>query len=58
MNYMVHEFLSYLFIVFMILYTWWGWTLFDDNTRPRWIPMAWLVMMVFLIGVYFVSVAV
>lgn len=58
MNYMVHEILSFLFNVFLIVFTWWGWTLFDDTTQPRWIRIAWLVMMVCLIVVFLVSVVV
>lgn len=34
----IHDFLSYLFIVAAMIYTYWGWTLFDrldDTEAPR-----------------------
>ena len=56
MEYVVHEFLSYLFIVVMLFYTWWGWTLFDvvADIENRWTRWVWLVGMIMLIGTFVV----
>lgn len=56
MEYVVHEFLSYLIIVVMLFYTWWGWTLFDAVTdiENRWTRWVWLVGMIMLIGTFVV----
>lgn len=44
MTYIVHEFLSYLCLVVLALYTWWGWTLFDqlDDIEHPWTRWVWL----------------
>lgn len=54
MEYIVHEFLSYLFIVVMLFYTWWGWTLFDAvaDIENRWTRWVWLVGMLVMIGTF------
>lgn len=54
MEYVVHEFLSYLFIVVMFFYTWWGWTLFDAvaDIENRWTRWLWLVGMLVMIGTF------
>ena len=56
MEYVVHEFLSYLFIVVMLFYTWWGWALFDAvaDIENRWTRWVWLVGMIVLIGTFVV----
>ena len=56
MEYVVHEFLSYLFIVVMLFYTWWGWTLFDAvaDIENRWTRWVWLVGMIVMFGTFVV----
>ena len=54
MNYLVHEFLSYLFIVVMCFYTWWGWSLFDQLTdvEHQWARWFWLGGMIVMLVIF------
>ena len=40
----IHDFLSYLFIVATMIYTYWGWTLFDrlDDVETPYTRYVWL----------------
>ena len=43
----IHDFLSYLFIVATMIYTYWGWSLFDrlDDTETPYTRYVWLLGM-------------
>lgn len=47
MELFMHDILSYLFIVAMVMLTWWGWSLFDqlDKFEQKW-RIPWLVLMI------------
>lgn len=44
----IHDFLSYLFIVAAAIYTYWGWTLFDrlDDIEAPYARYVWLFGMI------------
>lgn len=49
----LHEFFAYLSIVFMVIYTYWGYTLFNQlgKKEQKW-KYPWLVGMIVTIGIF------